>query len=181
MFTPLALFQAQATHESANCASAPHRNGLARNGSSWHLQTSTSAQKRANSANIMTDLHYTIMWYRVIVLKRSLQTMLARSMQSTGMGVRGQGACEHQWIKTTSSLRSCVSISTSPMSIWIMSSIRMLSNKFFVEASKRERGLMDNKPCQKHAPIASHVLQSKNENPRLQRDNKMLLTFNIDD
>jgi hypothetical protein len=67
------------------------------------------------------------------------------------------------------------------MSIWIMSSIRMLSNKFFVEASKRERGLMDNKPCQKHAPIASHVLQSKNENPRLQRDNKMLLTFNIDD
>ena len=50
----------------------------------------------------MMDLHHTIMWYRVIVLKRSLQTMLPKSMQSTGMGVRGQGAREHQWIKFTS-------------------------------------------------------------------------------
>jgi hypothetical protein len=101
-FTPLALSQARATHESANCASAPHRNRLARNGSSWHLHTSTSAQKRANSADIMMDLHHTIMWHRVIVLKRSLQIMLARSMPSTGMAVRGQGAREQQWIKITS-------------------------------------------------------------------------------
>ena len=102
LFIPLALSQARATHESANCASAPHRNSLARNGSSWHLHTSTSAQKRANRANIMMDLHHTIMWYRVIVLKRSLQTLLARSMQRMGMGVRGQGARVHQWIKITS-------------------------------------------------------------------------------
>jgi hypothetical protein len=63
---------------------------------------STSEQKRANRANIMMDLHHTIIWYSVIVLKRSLQTLLQRSMQSTGMGVRGQGAREHQWIKITS-------------------------------------------------------------------------------
>jgi hypothetical protein len=37
----------------------------------------------------------------------------------------------------------------------------MLSNKFFVEASKRERGLMENEPCQKHATITSHALWSK--------------------
>ena len=47
------------------------------------------------------------------------------------------------------------------MIIWNMSSIRMLSNKLFVEASKRERGLMKNEPCQKHATIASHALWSK--------------------
>ena len=54
-----------------------------------------------------------------------------------------------------------MTISTPPMIIWIMSSIRMLSNKFFVEASKRERGLMENEPCQKHATITSHALWSK--------------------
>ena len=58
--TPLALSHARATHESANCASAPHRNMLARNGSSWHLHMSTSEQKRANRANIMMNLHHTI-------------------------------------------------------------------------------------------------------------------------
>jgi hypothetical protein len=42
-----------------------------------------------------------------------------------------------------------------------MSSIRMLSDKFFFEASKRERGLMGNEPCQKHATIAPHALCSK--------------------
>ena len=100
--TPFALSQARATHESANCASAPHRNMLARNGSSWHLHMSTSEQKRANRANIVMNLHHTIIWYSVVVLKRSLQTLLQRSMQSTGMGVSGQGASEHQWIKITS-------------------------------------------------------------------------------
>ncbi len=102
MFTPLALSQARATHESANCASAPHRNRLALNGSSWHFHMSMSAQKRANSGDVIMDLHHTIMWNRFIVLKRSLQSLLARSMQRMGMGVRGHGACEHQWIKITS-------------------------------------------------------------------------------
>jgi hypothetical protein len=37
----------------------------------------------------------------------------------------------------------------------------MLSDKFFFEASKRERGLMGNEPCQKHATIAPHALCSK--------------------
>lgn len=94
--TPLALSQARATHEYANCASAPHRNRIARNGSSWHLHTSTSAQKRANRADIFMDLHHTIMWYSVIVLRHPLQTLLASSMQRMGMEVFGQGAREHQ-------------------------------------------------------------------------------------
>jgi hypothetical protein len=102
VFSPLALFQAQAAHESADCASMPHGNELARNSTSWHLHMSTSEQKRGNNANVMTDLHHTIMWYSIIVLKRSLQNLLARSMQRMGMEVRGQGACEHQWIKITS-------------------------------------------------------------------------------
>ena len=54
-----------------------------------------------------------------------------------------------------------MTISTLHMIIWNMSSIRMLSNKFFVEASKRERGLMENERCQKHATITSHALWSK--------------------
>ena len=141
-FAHLALSQARATHESANCASAPHRNRLARNGSSWHLHTSTSAQKRANSADIMMDLHHTIIWYSVIVLKRSLQTLLQRSMQSTGMGVRGQGACAHQLIKIISKVRSHVAIPTLPMITWDISSLRMLSNNFFIEALDLERSLM---------------------------------------
>jgi hypothetical protein len=63
---------------------------------------STSEQKRANRAKIMMDLHHTIIWYSVIVLKRSLQTLLQRNMQRMGMGVLGQGARVHQWIKITS-------------------------------------------------------------------------------
>jgi hypothetical protein len=109
--TPIALSQARATHESANWASTPHRNRLARNGSSWHLHMSTSKQKRANRADILMDLHHTITWYSVIVLRRSLQTLSASSMQRLGMEICGQGAREHQWIKITSKSRSHVTIS----------------------------------------------------------------------
>ena len=42
-----------------------------------------------------------------------------------------------------------------------MSSLTMLSNKFLIGASKKERGLMKNKRHQNYAAIRSHVLRSK--------------------
>ena len=59
-----------------------------------------------------------------------------------GMGVRGQGACAHQLIKIISKVRSHVAIPTLPMITWDISSLRMLSNNFFIEALDLERSLM---------------------------------------
>ncbi len=69
VFSPIALFQARAAHESAYCASLSHENELARNSTSWRLHMSTSAQKRAADANKALDLHCTIMIHGFVVLK----------------------------------------------------------------------------------------------------------------
>ncbi len=101
-FSPIALFQARAAHESTYCASMPHENELARNSTSLRLHMSTRAQKRANNAGNMLDLHHTIIWHRVIVSKGSMQALFMKGMQRMGLGVCGEGACEHRWIKITS-------------------------------------------------------------------------------
>ena len=61
VFSSLALLQARAAHECAYCASMPHGNELARNGTMWRLHMSTSARKRANNPNNSLYLHCTIM------------------------------------------------------------------------------------------------------------------------
>ncbi len=114
-FSPLELSRARAAYESTDSESMPHGNELARNSTSLHLYTITSAQKRAANANEALDLHQTMMLYRFIVLQYSQQTLFVTGNQSMHMRVGGQGACAHRLLKIMSYVSSLVTISTLPM------------------------------------------------------------------
>ena len=61
-----------------------------------------------------------------------------------------------------------------------MSSLMMLSNKFFMEASKQERGLMKKSAIEIVPPPPIARAAIKNENLRLQSDEKVLAITIID-